>query len=201
MGLLQRLLSKDDKAQSEEEKWASLVCRLASTVITRDCDNAKAMIVDFIDIFHGKGLPILLNHLFDKLFAKEKVSRRCLPTEVDDLTHILDEIKPLNLEHYWIKGPESAGGKYNAFNVLYHMKTIADLKIDVTRVSKDNELIIVAITTGCLNRSLGRYSSPENILKAGLNIAKEVSDLSPPNGPPPYPQEPPFTGPPALTRQ
>lgn len=153
--------------------------------------------VDFINMLHEDGLPTLVNDLFDKLFAKERVSRRCLPTEVHDLNLILEEIEPLDLEHCWVKGPDRAGDKYNAFNVLYHMKTITKLNIDMSRVSKDYELLIVAIATGCLNGSLGRFSSPENILEAGLEIAKEAAALSPDPSPPPYPS----MGPPALTRQ
>lgn len=147
----------------------------------------------------------MVNHLFDKLYAKEQVSRRCLPTKVCDLTDILNEIEPINLEHSWIKGPESAGGKYNAFDVIYHLKTIAKVEIDMGRVSKDNELIIAAILTGCLHGHLGRFSSPKNVLEAGLDIAKEIaaipSDSPPLYSLPPYPQQPSLMGGPAVTHQ
>lgn len=160
---------------------------------------------EFIDIFHKGGLRTLVNHLLDKLYAKAKVSRRCLPTKVCDLTDILDEIETIDLEHRWVKGPEGADGKYNAFNVIYHLKTIANVEIDMGRVSKDNELIIAAILTGCLHGSLGRYSSPKNVLEAGLDIAKEIaalpSDSSPHFSPPPYPQQPSSMGRPGLTPQ
>ncbi|KAI8691506.1 hypothetical protein NCS56_00143500 [Fusarium sp. Ph1] len=172
MGLLPRLLPR--YAQSSKEKRASFICRLVSTVVDNDPNKAMDSMEDFIQILHNDGEAKLLNHLFDLLYSQEKMTRQCVPTKLRKLNRILDVTQPLLREYSWVKGPPAVGDAYTSFNVIYHMKVTAQLNIDMSRVSEDNDLTIVAIATGCLFAASDKICWPRCVRAAGLSIAEQT---------------------------